>query len=144
VTLFAGYGVHGVVDQTSRTAESLARSFAACLAGIRHPKMFQGLDGIVVISPEHLRVFREAGWSKARFISELMTLTTVPAENLMTGVGGITPRAPARARGTMRPKFGDDGRYVVHAGGTAGLFSGILEGWSPNSTSRITTKEVRN
>src|SRR4029079_11881816 len=59
VTLFAGAGVRGVVDQTSRTAESLARSFAACLAGTLHPKTFGGLDGIVVISPEHLRVFRE-------------------------------------------------------------------------------------
>ena len=65
VTLFAGAGVRGVVDQTSRTPESLARSFAACLAGMLHPKLFEGLDGIIVISPEHLRVFREAGWSKA-------------------------------------------------------------------------------
>ena len=39
VTLFAGYGVRGIVDQTSRTPESLARSFAACLAGARHPKI---------------------------------------------------------------------------------------------------------
>jgi hypothetical protein len=144
VTLFAGYGVRGVVDQTSRTAESLARSFAACLAGIRHPKSFQSHDGIIVISPEHLRVFREAGWSKQRFISELMALTTVPAEDVLIGVGGMTPGAPESARGTMLPKFREGGLYVVHAGGIAGLFSGILEGWSPNSNSRITTKEVRN
>jgi hypothetical protein len=144
VTLFAGSGVRGVVDQTSRTAESLARSFAACLAGMLHPKLFQGLDGIIVISPEHQRVFREAGWPKARFKSELMALTTVPADDVLTGVGGMTPGAPASARGTMLPKFRADGLHVVHAGGTAGMFSAILEGWSPNSSSRITTREVRN
>ncbi len=144
VTLFAGYGVRGVVDQNSRTPESLARSFAACLAGMRHPKSFPGPDGIVVISPEHLRVFREAGWSKARFKSELMALTTVPAEDVMTGVGGMTPGAPESARGRMLGKFREDGLHVVHAGGIAGLFSGILEGWGPNADSRITTREVRN
>jgi len=73
-----------------------------------------------------------------------MALTTVPAEDVLTGVGGMTPGVPASARGTMVPKFREDGLYVVHAGGTAGLFSAILEGWSSNSNSRITTKEVRN
>jgi hypothetical protein len=144
VTLFAGSGIRGVVDQTSRTAESLVRSFATCLTGMLHPKLFQGLDGIVIISPEHLRVFREAGWSKARFKSELMALTTVPAEDVLIGIGGMTPGVPASARGTMVSKFRQGGLYVVHAGGTAGLFSAILDGWSPNSSSRITTKEVRN
>jgi hypothetical protein len=144
VTVFAGYGVRGVVDQTSRTPESLVRSFATCIAGARHPKIFSGLDGIVVISPEHQRVFREAGWSKQRFISELMTLTTVPAEDMLIGVGGMMPGAPESARGTKLRKFREGGLLAVHAGGTAGLFSAILEGWSPNSTSRITTKEVRS
>jgi len=142
VTLFAGYGVQGIVDQNSRTPESLVRSFAACLAVMRHPKIYQGLDAIVVISPEHLRVFREAGWAKKRFISELMTLTTVPAEQIVTGAGGMTPGTPESARGTMVRKFRE--LLVVHAGGIAGLFSAVLEGWSGNSQSRITTKEVRN
>jgi hypothetical protein len=31
VTLFAGEGVQGIVDQKSRTPESLARTFAACM-----------------------------------------------------------------------------------------------------------------
>jgi hypothetical protein len=144
VTLFAGYGVRGVVDQTSRTPESLARSFAACLADMLHPKMYGGHDGIIVISPEHQRVFREAGWSKQRFISELMALTTVRADDVLVGVGGMTPGAPESARGKMLPKFRENGLFVVHAGGIAGLFSGILEGWTTNSSSRITTREVRN
>ena len=144
MTLFAGYGVRGIVDQTSRTPESLARSFAACLAGARHPKIFGGIDAIVIISPEHQRVFREAGWSKKRFTSELLALTTVPAEDVLIGVGGMTPGAPESARGTTLKKLREDGFFVVHAGGIAGLFSAVLEGWSPSASSRTTTKEVRN
>ena len=74
----------------------------------------------------------------------LAGLTTVPAEDVLIGAGGMTPGAPENARGTMLPKLREEGLCVVHAGGTAGLFSGILEGWGPNSNSRITTREVRN
>jgi hypothetical protein len=144
VTLFAGSGVRGVVDQTSRTPGSLVRSFAAALAGMLHPKLYRGLDGILVITPEHLRVFRDAGWTKKRFISELMALTTVPAEDLLVGVGGMTPGVPTSECGKTVSKFRENGLYVVHAGGMAGLFSGILDGWYPNASSAITTKEVRN
>src|SRR5438132_7971899 len=37
VTLFAGDGVRGMVDQLSRDPESLARSLAACLRAVPHP-----------------------------------------------------------------------------------------------------------
>src|SRR5947209_9271620 len=36
VTLFAGEGPRGVVDQLSRSPESLARTFAACLRSVAH------------------------------------------------------------------------------------------------------------
>jgi hypothetical protein len=144
VTLFAGAGVRGIVDQQSRTPESLAKSFAACLLGSLHPKAFGGLDSIVVVSPDHQRVFRDAGWSKARLIAELHELTTVPAEDVLVGTDGITAGMPENTRGTRLPKFRKDGLYVVHAGGVAGLFSAILDGWAPSSSSRITTKEVKD
>jgi hypothetical protein len=63
VTLFAAEGVRGVVDQLSRDPESLARTFAACLRTVAHPKLAMVWDAILVVSPEHGRVFREAGWS---------------------------------------------------------------------------------
>jgi len=42
VTLFAGGGVQPLADQLSRYPDSLARSFAACLRVVAHPK----LDGL--------------------------------------------------------------------------------------------------
>ena len=144
VTLFAGGGVRAVIDPVSRTPESLVRSFAACLRSMHHPKMFPGPDAVVVVSPEHLRVFDEAGWSKVRFKAELSELTTVLADDVLTGVGGMTLGSPESARGTMRQKYVDDGLAVVHAGGTAGLFSAILEGWSPGTLCKMITKTVED
>jgi hypothetical protein len=89
-------------------------------------------------------VFREAGWSKARFKQALFDYTTVPAEDVLTGVDGMTPGAPESARGKMLAKLRPTGLDIVHAGGNAGLFSGLLVGWTPgNVNSNITTKEVK-
>ena len=64
VTLFAADGVQGIVDQKSRDPESLARSFAAGLRVVGHPKFVRASDAFLVVSPEHERVFRDANWSK--------------------------------------------------------------------------------
>jgi len=61
VTLFAGEGVQGVVDQKTRTPESLAKSFALCLRAVDHPKLAMAGDAVLVVSPDHCRVFIEAG-----------------------------------------------------------------------------------
>ena len=71
VTLFAGEASRGIVDQLSRTPESLSASLAMCLRTVAHPKLVIGFDAMLVVSPEHRRVFREAGWSKARLRDEL-------------------------------------------------------------------------
>jgi hypothetical protein len=144
VTLFAGFGVTGMVDQNSRTPESLARSFAATLRGIHHVKGFPGPDAFVVISPEHQRTFREAGWSKARLKQELHALTTVPAEQVMAGADGMAAGVPQKLAGKTVRKFRPEGLNIVHAGGTAGMFSGILPGWSAGAdiNSSPVTKEI--
>ncbi len=143
VTLYAGYGVQGIVDQVSRTPESLVASFAAGLNAIYHPKSFPGPDAFLVMAPDHQRVFREAGWSKAKFKAEIDRLTTVEADRILTGVDGMTPGAPASAKGKTLKKFRVGGFNVVRAGGPAGLFSAILPGWSPGDVnSQVVTKIV--
>ena len=143
VTLYAGYGVQGVVDQVSRSPESLTASFAACLNAMYHPKSFPGPDAFVVMAPDHQRLYREAGWSKAKFKAEIDRLTTVDADKILTGLDGMLTGAPLSAKGTRIRKFRDGGFNVVMAGGRAGLFSAILPGWSPGSVnSQVTTREV--
>ncbi len=129
VTVFGGDAPHVVVDQLSRDPESLSRSLAASLRSVIHTKLVMGFDAMVVIAPEHARVFREAGWSKQRLREELMKLLMIPKSELVRGAGGIAEGVPATVEAEMLPKFLPDGLWFVHAGGKAGLFSAIIGGW---------------
>ncbi|MHB8670516.1 MAG: YbbN family protein [Acidimicrobiales bacterium] len=145
VTLFAGEGVRGVIDQASRDPQSLARSFAACLRTVGHPKLPLAFDAMVVVSPEHARVFAEAGWSRTRLREELAGLLRLPGEELARGAGGCAEGLPESLAGpgTTWPKFGPDGLLFVHAGGRAGMFSAIIGGWINGATgSQPVTREV--
>jgi hypothetical protein len=130
VTLFAGEGVRGVVDQLSRTPESLTRTFARCLRATAHPKLPLAFDAMVVISPEHLRVYAEAGWGKERFRAELGTLLQLDGHELVRGADGIEEGLPVTLADVTLPKFRDGGLLIAHTGGAAGLFSGIIGGWA--------------
>jgi hypothetical protein len=143
VTLFPGEGPRGVVDQLSRDPESLARSLAACLRTVQHPKLPMVFDAILVISPEHGRVFREAGWSKAKVKERLHELTLLEGADIVRGAGGITEGVPDWAKDSQLPKFRPDGIVMVHAGGGAGLFSTIIGGWANGETgSQPVTREI--
>jgi hypothetical protein len=138
VTLFAGEGPRAIVDQHSRNVDSLARSFAACLRTVAHPKLI-GWPALVVVSPEHARVFREAGWSKQQLRARLLDLLTIPAEELAPGAGGIDEGTPGTE---PRRKFNEENLLLVHAGGSAGLFSAVIGGWAPGGSAPV-TQEVR-
>ena len=134
VTLFAGAGVQPVVDQLSRTPESLVATFAACLRAVAHPKLVIAFDALVVVSPEHGRIFGEAGWSRDRVLEELQARLQVPGTELVRGAGGIAEGLPASFAGATLPKFRDGGLLLTFAGGGAGLFSAIIAGWASGST----------
>jgi thiol-disulfide isomerase/thioredoxin len=130
VTVFAGFGLQGVVDQKSRTVESLTRSIAGCLKGIHNPKLYPACDAMLVVCPEHERTFRNAGWTKQRLLQELQALTAVPADPLIRDVDGIAEGLPPTMAGKTAHKFRPDGLLIVRAGGGAGMFSGIIGGWA--------------
>jgi hypothetical protein len=143
VTVFAGEGLRGVFDQLSRTPESLVRSLAWCLRTVAHPKFVRDYDAVVVVSPEHGRVFREAGWSKARLREEITDVLTLPGAEIVRGAGGCAEGMPEAFANVSTPKFLPDGLLFVHAGGTAGLFSAIIGGWKNGpGGSQPVTREV--
>ena len=49
ITVFAGEGPRCIVDQLSRTPESLTRSLASCLRTLHHPKLVMAFDAILVV-----------------------------------------------------------------------------------------------
>lgn len=145
VTLFAGDGVHAVTDQASRSPESLAGSFAASLRSVAHPKLFMRADAMLVVSPEHARTFREAGWSKERLRREIEERLKTPGRELIRGAHGIAEGMPGQFADAELTKFRPDGLLIVHAGGQAGMFSAIIGGWLAGGPlgSQPVTVEVR-
>jgi hypothetical protein len=129
VTLFQGHGPEAFVDQRTRSAEALARSFAMVLTRIGHPRLVQSARAIVVLSPEHHAIFREAGWDRRRIERELLQATVRPGAEILAGAEGVGEGVPAGRAGEQVPKFHEDGLMLVRAGGPAGLFSGIIPGW---------------
>ena len=144
VTLFAGEGLQGVVDQHSRTPESLARSFAACLRTVAHPKLVMMSDAMLVVSPEHVQVFADAGWSKARLKQALHELLQIPGRELVPGASGMTEGTAGEIDDQVLAKFRADGLNIVRAGGAAGKFSAIIGGWAATGVkgSVPVTKEI--
>ena len=144
VTLFAGHGPQAIIDQKSRSADSLARTFAACLRSVAHPKLCIKIDAMLVISPEHGRVLAHDGWDRQRLEDELQALLVLDSDELLAGVGGIAEGLPEAFGGMELPKFRDGGLLVCHAGGGAGLFSAVIGGWvNGDEGSDPVTREIR-
>lgn len=145
VTLFAGQGPTPIVDQLARTPDQLIRSFAGCLDTVANPNLALGFDAIVIVPPDHARIFREAGWNKARMVQEVNTLLTRPGRDRARGANGIAEGLPPALADADVPKFRSGGLHFVHAGGNAGMFSGILGSWvNPNAGgSNPVTVEIR-
>jgi len=130
VTVFAGEGPRCVVDQLARTPEELANSFAACLQTVHHPKLVIGFDAILVVSPDHGRVFAQAGWGRDRLITEIMEKTMTSGRDLVRGAHGMAEGIPPHLIDATLPKFRPGGLLLAYAGGGAGLFSSIIAGWA--------------
>ncbi len=130
VTLFPGEGPRLIFDQLSRSPESLCRHLALGLRASVSPKTAMAFDGILVLSPEHMSRFADAGWDRARFMDEIAVHLLVDGDELIRGAGGIEEGMPEFLAGNPIPKFKPDGLLVAHAGGGAGLFSAIIGGWA--------------
>ncbi len=129
VTAFCGEGPSLVIDQLSRSPESLTRSLAASLRTTISPRVVTGMDAMLVISPEHMARYRDAGWDRTRFLAELDEHLMFDTDEIIVGADGIEDGLPPGLAGHRLPKFRPGGLLVVHAGGSAGLFSAIIGGW---------------
>jgi hypothetical protein len=139
VTLFAGDGVQPIFNQSARRPEDLAATFAKCLISLNNPDMAMIGDAILVVSPEHERVFREAGWDKQRLRRALDELLIMPGAGIDASLSRKDMKLPDTTS-KMRP----GGLLIVRAGGGAGMFSAIIGGWvaSGEKGSVPVTKEV--
>jgi len=144
VTAFCGEAPRIIFDQMSRTPESLTASIAQVMLGNVHPRII-GMDTVLVLCPEHMARFTEAGWDKARFETELLGHLSIEVDTILRGVDNIGEGIPTGLglEGAELPKFPDGGILIVHAGGTAGLFSSVIGGWVSGPMGSVpVTKEI--
>ncbi len=145
VTLFAGDGIQGITDQRSRTPDELTRSLAMALQAVGHPKLCEWVPAVLVLSPEHYAIYREAGWGRAEVVAALHERLRRPGSEVVAGAGGVPEGVPPCRAGEIVSKFRDGGLLVVRAGGPAGLFSAVLAGWPggrAHEESHPVTKEI--
>jgi hypothetical protein len=148
VTLFQGEGVRGFIDQKSRTPEELVRSLAMGLWGVSHPKLVDAGNAILVLAPEHYKIFKDGGWDRRRIEDELYQALKRPGRDLVHGAQGVAEGLPESFADKMVDKFQPqpDGVLIVRAGGPAGLFSAIIGGWPGQRVReecRAVTHEIR-
>ena len=144
VTAFTGYGLQGLVDQKARDPESLCQTFAAGLRVAANPNIAPAGDAMLVVCPEHERVFRSAGWNKSRLIERLCQLLEIHGRDIVQGSGGIAEGISEAMADQVFNKIRPGGLLVVRAGGGAGMFSGIIGGWLASGAvgSVPVTKEI--
>jgi hypothetical protein len=133
VTLLSAEAPRVIVDQLARDPEGLCASLALGLEGVAMPKLRLMFDALLLVGPEHGRIFREAGWDRSRVVHELFERTSSPARELVRGAGGspegLDPAAVDDPDATV-PKFAAPERILLaYAGGDAGLFSMMFGGW---------------
>jgi hypothetical protein len=133
VTLFAGEAPRLVLDQLVRDPAALAASLAVGLEHVASQRQRVAWDAMLVLGPEHGRIFREARWSRERVQQELHARTHRAASELVRGAGGVAeglaPEWFADLQ-TQVPKFAGPERILLaYAGGDAGLFSMAIGGW---------------
>ena len=145
ITVFAGEGPHGFVDQLSRTPESLAKSMAMKLQSVQHPKLIMIFDAILLMGPEHARVYAQAGWSREQIVAAISEHLNSAGSDLVRGAHGVAEGVPeAFGSAESLPKFRPGGLMLAFAGGGAGLFSQIIAGWANGDKgSKPVTRAVR-
>ena len=129
INLFAGEGLQPIVDQKSRDPDSLARNMAASLRAVVNTKLYGVADAVLVVCPEHRRVFREGGWNKDDLKNALYDNLMTPGSELILGAQGIAEGMPKKFENKVIGKFRDDGLHITSTGSTAGMFSAIISGW---------------
>lgn len=134
VTLMATEAPRAVVDQLAREPEGLCASLALALDTVATPKQRLAFDAMVVVGPEHGRVFREAGWARERVQERLHELTHRRAGDVVRGAlgspEGVDPQFVSDPEMPVAKFAAADRILLAYAGGDAGLFSMVFGGWA--------------
>jgi hypothetical protein len=147
VSLFAAGSPHGISEQAARTARGVLRTLTYSLATNWSFRMCRAFEVFLVLAPEHVRTIQRDGWSKQDVRQFLFENTGVP----LRCYEGDDPGEGVAARGSYKEIVIDGERCyqkfaapesikIVVAGGTAGKFSAMMQGWAsgPRGSQMVT------
>jgi hypothetical protein len=134
VTVMALEAPRVIVDQLARDPDGLCASLAMALENVSTPRLRLAFDAMLLVGPEHGRIFKEAGWSRERVQQRLHELTHSPAGSLVRGAGGspegLEPHWVTDPEMPVAKFAAPDRILLAYAGGDAGLFSMVFGGWA--------------
>jgi len=145
INLFAGEGLQPIVDQRSRNPESLVRTMSNSLRSVVNTKLYGAADAILIVCPEHRRVFRQNGWNKDDLRQALYDNLMISGAEVIRGAQDIAEGMPEKFKDKLLNKFRDDGLHIVSTGGTAGMFSAVISGWvaSGEKGSQLVSQKIQ-
>ena len=134
VTVMALEAPRVIVDQLAREPEGLCASLAMALESVATPRLRLAFDAMLLVGPEHGRIFKQAGWTRQQVQQRLHELTHSPAGSLVRGAGGspegIEPQWVTDPDMPVAKFAAPDRILLAYAGGDAGLFSMVFGGWA--------------
>jgi hypothetical protein len=146
VTLFHGDGVQGCVAWHSRTPEEVSRSLAMALLSVCHPKTCQWSKALLVLCPDHYKIYQQTGWGRPEIQAALWEGLKRPGKDLIRGADGVPEGIePSRADEIVDKFHEEDGLLIVRAGGKGAGQSAIIGGWPAQrkvEEIKIVSKEV--
>jgi len=143
VTVFAAEGPRVVPDAISRSAESLAASYAMAVDALYHPKQRNLLSPLLVVPPSCARVFGDAGWSKRRLKEEVFERSRRSVAELVPGARGCEVGADPALLGDDRDRRGiakvasPEDITIVHAGGDVGSMTMLMAVFPANERGSV-------
>ncbi len=141
VTVIGSDAPLSISDHRSRTPEELAGVLAWAAASQWSTYWWPLVEpSVYVICPEHVEMFRSAGWSKARLREAIFEEVRLPADELRRGE--TTPFVQRAAPDQIVTKWASPESIVILvAGGEAGRYSAVL-GPCTGMGSQIVSREV--
>ncbi len=105
VTVITGKGPRCVVDQLARKSEQLAQSLTECLRTVHRPKLPFAFDAILILSPEHARVFAQVDWGHERVLQEIHDHLQLPGTEFVRGANGMAEGLQEAFKDATLPNF---------------------------------------
>ena len=113
-------------------------------ATLGNPKKVGANDALLIVAREHMQIYSDAGWSKARTLAAFDEALRLPGKDLVCGAGGVAARIPEELANETVSKFRLGGLSIVRAGGIAERMSAIVGGWGASGErgSVMVTREI--